>query len=389
MCTENAIAESKNRPVNKQRYKLWELDARWLCSVLGTCLTMQELRKAQRQAAMEFEYPPSDHHLHATMVQEAESNNRLSRCLQKLLDRKYQRWINQWAKYKTPAEFDSGWKKAKETGDIPGNFWALLTQPGTRVKLIREANGDVHMLSHLQGASNRADIKRLKSQEREIKALKKELASQRTTSREKIIDLEARLRLQDQQLQSKANAVAQLQQQFSSISKQLDLDKEQQGIAKRLDWMEQRLAQKEVAQLELEQQNYALKEQLKELSLQRQHIGMPRKRAQESIGSMPALNGKQVLYIGGRSTLLPHLRQLVETRQGRFDHHDGGKEDSRAELNGVLAKADMVFCPIDCISHDACLRAKSHCKKYQKPFIPLRSSGVSSFCRELGQFNNN
>ena len=92
-----------------------------------------------------------------------------------------------------------------------------------------------------------------------------------------------------------------------------------------------------------------------------------------------------MLYVGGRSTLTPHLRSLVESSNGRFAHHDGGLEESRAGLHCSLSGADMVFCPVDCVSHDACLRVKQHCRQQDKPFIPLRSSGISAFAAGLRQ----
>ena len=49
----------------------------------------------------------------------------------------------------------------------PGPYWALLTHPTANKDLIGEAFSDVHMLSHLVGAANRADIRRLQELERE------------------------------------------------------------------------------------------------------------------------------------------------------------------------------------------------------------------------------
>ena len=97
------------------------------------------------------------------------------------------------------------------------------------------------------------------------------------------------------------------------------------------------------------------------------------------------LHGKKILYLGGRSSLTQHMRSLVSNFNGKFSHHDGGVEESRANLQCALASADMVFCPVDCISHDACLRAKQHCQQADKKFIPLRSSGISAFSVGLQQ----
>ena len=68
-------------------------------------------------------------------------------------------------------------------------------------------------------------------------------------------------------------------------------------------------------------------------------------------------------------------------------HHDGGLREAVSRIDTVLPSVDCVFCPIDCISHDACLRVKSGCKKFGKTFIPLRNGSKSSLERALQTMN--
>ena len=68
---------------------------------------------------------------------------------------------------------------------------------------------------------------------------------------------------------------------------------------------------------------------------------------------------------------------------GRFDHHDGGREDNRQRLEVMLGSADAVFCATDCVSHDAYLRLKRYCKRHRKPCFLLRSSGMGCFAQAL------
>ena len=95
------------------------------------------------------------------------------------------------------------------------------------------------------------------------------------------------------------------------------------------------------------------------------------------------LCGRCVLYIGGRHSLVPYYRQIVKGCGGRFIHHDGGKEEQKAKLDKMLCRADAVICPVNCVSHDACLRAKRLCKHRAKLFVALRSAGVSALARGL------
>jgi len=89
--------------------------------------------------------------------------------------------------------------------------------------------------------------------------------------------------------------------------------------------------------------------------------------------------------VGGRSHVIDHYREIVARCNGEFDHHDGGIEDKPQRLNALLSSADVVICAIDCVSHDAYNRSKRFCKRFAKPCVLLRSSGVSTFARALEQ----
>ena len=56
------------------------------------------------------------------------------------------------------------------------------------------------------------------------------------------------------------------------------------------------------------------------------------------------------------------------------------------DRRGIRRHSDMVFCPVDCVSHDACRRVKRHCQQQAKQFIPLCSSGLSAFATGLQHY---
>jgi hypothetical protein len=69
------------------------------------------------------------------------------------------------------------------------------------------------------------------------------------------------------------------------------------------------------------------------------------------------LDGRRVLYVGGEETL--------------------------QALDGLVDRADVVFCPIDCVSHQACLKVTSLCRRRAKPFVPLRNSSATCFLQAM------
>src|SRR5262249_10866101 len=89
----------------------------------------------------------------------------------KALDRRHKLILNQGERAKDAAAVAAFWDDAAKRGDIPGAYWAVLTHPATTHELVKRVFGEVHMLSHLVGAANRADIRRLRQLEDDNAAL--------------------------------------------------------------------------------------------------------------------------------------------------------------------------------------------------------------------------
>lgn len=100
-------------------------------------------------------------------------------------------------------------------------------------------------------------------------------------------------------------------------------------------------------------------------------------------GGKAMLEGRSFLYVGGRDCQVAHLREIASSYGAELIHHDGGLREAVSRIDRVLPSVDCVFCPIDCISHDACLRVKTGCKKWGKAFVPLRNGSKSSLERAL------
>ena len=101
-----------------------------------------------------------------------------------------------------------------------------------------------------------------------------------------------------------------------------------------------------------------------------------------------AANGPErcLLYVGGHCSLLPDMRRHTETRRLELLHHDGGEEHSLHVLEGLVGRAEAVFCPIDRVSHRACLAAKQMCRRLDKPFVPLRTGSGTCFLRAIDRW---
>jgi hypothetical protein len=166
---------AKLAPASKRRTQIWELHQSLHCSIIGTCLSTAELRHILVQLKISGIQSAGDHELHSSGVALAGKRELGAKLLQKALDRRHERAIKKFAAAGDVEVVGSLWKEALNSGDIPGSYWAVLTHPCTDDGLIKQAFGDVHMLSHLVGAANRADIRRLRQLESENAGLAAEL----------------------------------------------------------------------------------------------------------------------------------------------------------------------------------------------------------------------
>ena len=183
--------EVNSAPTRKTagRRRLWELRADYHCSICGTCLSLSDLRRVAGKAGFRVDPAASEHEVHSTFVRFASAPGRVAKAMQKVLDRKHRSAIERCRALGSEAELRAFWAASLAKGDVSGPYWALMTHPLASERLMVDLFGDVHMLSHLLGASNRADIRRLRFLEREREALSEELAGSRRRSAERDAEL--------------------------------------------------------------------------------------------------------------------------------------------------------------------------------------------------------
>src|SRR5215510_10173243 len=171
----------------RQRRKLWELAAHLYCSIVGTCLSTTELRKVVAKFKGHELKGFSDLAIHEEAVKAAGHHDVPARLLHKALDRRHEATIKRFHKAQDIDAVRRLWEEALHRGDIPGAYWAAMTHWASTPELIKSAFADVHMLSHLVGAANRADIRRLAVLEAERAALAFKVEKQQTQLREAIV----------------------------------------------------------------------------------------------------------------------------------------------------------------------------------------------------------
>ena len=137
-------------------------NAEFACPIVGTCLTLSELRRICRKFGDAVPENASDYEAHVFLVGQAKiAGSAAVKYLQKYLDKKYRRDLRAFFKTEDEAELRRMWRERAEAGDVPGPFWALMCHPTASDGLLRDVYGEIHMLSHRVGAANRADLSKL------------------------------------------------------------------------------------------------------------------------------------------------------------------------------------------------------------------------------------
>lgn len=379
------------------RRKLWELEDKHHCPVIGTCLSMEELVRFARR----FGFTGSLHdeyELHAEAVGLAGRRNPASELIHKHLDRKYDRQRRQFDKAKTDDEVRRLWKEALARGEVAGAMWAALTHKAATADTRHAIYADVHMLSHQVGAGQAADKRQLGALQRDNGELKAALArtrhdaavtEERLRGQQRAGEAElARLRAAAAETDALRHRVAGLESAAGvrELERQLDALRMEHGrllaAAGRGDELEQRLleAQQVLREVQAERDGLAAENAVLERLLQ---TAAAAPAATACTGCSAATPERCVLCVGGRTALVAHYRSVAERLGMRLIHHDGGKEEALSRLPELINSADAVICPTDCVSHSAYYTLKSQCKRSGKPCLLFKGAGLSSFAVAL------
>ena len=398
--TQTGAADACCTPTDAQlrsphrRARLSDLDSHLHCSVIGTCLSTNELRKLVPKFTDLDRQQATDLEIHHAAVELAIDGGAGAKALQKALDARYAGAVRRFDSAKDPEALLALWKDALKSGDIPPAYWALMTHPEAVVSVRQAAFGDLHMLSHLVGAANRADIRRLVALEEENAVLKDKIERQQDKLHELTTDRDASLRQLSAQV-AELSARAERKPDVSEAGLEAEVQALREALAARDERLAIHTSRRETAeQRALDEQRHALSlsqrldDTIAMLNVvQAECNALEQALVVQGQGSeagskaddLASLSGKRVVYVGGRPGSNAALRQLVESAGGDFVVHDGGIEDRKGMFAAALPRADIVVFPVDCIDHDSMNLLKRVCDRHQVDYHPLRTASVASF----------
>ena len=250
------------------------------------------------------------------------------------------------------------------------------------------------MLSHLVGAANRADIRRLAALEVERADLALKVEKQQTQLREAIVARDATIRRLNGVLaekiaqersaspnprpQEQTDEIMALRELVAALQQRLATEvRRRERADQRQEMLRAALSEAHTARRDAHEQAQQLRDELAAAEAQ---LSPPQSPDADGQRSLPAtLKGARLLYVGGRPGHVHRIRTFVEEAQAEWLYHDGGVEERKGLLAGIVSRADAIFFPVDCISHDTVAVVKRLCRQAGKPYLPLRSVSLTSF----------
>lgn len=389
----------------RRRARLWEIDNQWHCTIIGTCLGLGELKGVARRMGVQMRSAnPGAYEIHTSMIHMASRERMVGKALDKLLDRKHAVAISRARALSGEAALTAWWEDALARGEVGGACWAAMSHPDATDALRNRIFGDVHMLSHQVGAAARADLRSIHQLERDKAELEAKVARQQDRLRTEIgrrndeirqlrrlLDLEA---AESRRLAGAARGAAELERLNRTVTELrhlLEVETAYRQTAE--DEARRQAAGLRAAEAERDRLAAELREARDELAASEARLAAtlsPMDQTGDGLGECSPdcarldLCGRCILFVGGRNQHLPHFRRLVEEAGGTFAHHDGGFEDNMGRLHSLFGRADAVLFPVDSVSHGAHDEVKRLCRRWEKPFVPVRRSGLGAFIRALG-----
>jgi len=398
----------------ERKRRIWELQHFTVCRILGLTYNGDVLKELYKDLKLGHEYNGcmGAYEMHQQLIQLCRTQNRHAKRLERLLEKRF-------APYKEVARLDSEaiCRIIEGDGKMDGNnnnnlkevplsaliWFAVRNGDGNSGKeiesrianalhlrehqalrfydeLSRRSGGKPELVTKELHAALEAREKlqrrceRLEQKRDELIAEREKL---RAEKRELVHELEE-LRRMNEQLQARMHEA-----EGEATDKELEETKRELSILRK----ELRRLSKENAELlkksKAEQRNIEQDERTHTRDCSKCNANT---NANANKNKNNELRGLRVAYIGGVESMKLCYREIAESFGCLFCYHGGHCMRGKKEIEGIVEKSDVIFCPVDINSHNACRMVKEACKMRNKPCYFLRSSGLSALRKALSGF---
>ena len=395
-----------------QKFKpVWEIDSHFRCPLVGAVFSVEQHRRILRKCGYDTRgMKPYEYHEY--LMARLSEKNTLSIKVDNVFKNQARKYMNA-IKGKSQEDIRTLWEQASDSGNVGPVMYAIVSYEGSSPELLHDVYGEVHMQAHAnmtrvhdlkkQLGKAEAIIQREKQARQEQKNDIRELAGAHKKALEQIRALEEKnQKIETRHKTATLNAqgsiesgggMAHLHRQIEDMTVQLRRKDEKLRLSER---------DKRALQIELfglKNENKMIEEQLHALiagieavspsdSIAGGPIDCPAENCSDTACFKEACGHyrtcpKRVFMIGGITKMKPFYKNIIEKTGARFDYHDGYLKNSAVNLEARVKRSDLILCPANCNSHNACLRVKKLCNRHNKQLKILSNSSLSAIAQAV------
>lgn len=382
--------------IGDEALNLWEMDSMFKCPVIGACLTLAEQKKLLKKSTVTWKGKGA-FELHEIFVTFADKENKLTRRVSRLLHRKFLHRAEDFLGLPENDYFEA-WKRCFERGELDLAVYAAAVRKDLSPRIKRELFGIIHMNMHETAATHaklRNELVRAYETTRAAEKKHDELSKVNRELKKEIKKLEDARNKEQMALARSARECDKLLIELERLKQAGSVVGNENNSSGYESEPSDRSGEIQYLQVEinsLNKKNTKLNKMLEQArqdnEVIRGHIQALLWQAAEAErcdATCPSydLCQKRILIVGGMSKMASHYRDMVESKGGRLEYHDGSLKNGARTLESRFKRADLVLCPVDCNSHAACNLVKRLGKKHKKPVRMLLGSSLNAISRAL------
>lgn len=388
---------------------IWEIESQFRCPVIGAVLSVEK----HKQILVRCGYKTSGmkpYEYHQCIMSRLFEENNVSVKVNNYLKSKARKYMLA-VQGKSEKQIRELWEDQFEKGNVGPLMFAIVSYEDTPIELLQDVYGQVHMLAH-------ANMVQIYDTRKQLVFAREGVAREKTRSKrqkEEIRQLVANnkgILKNNQQLEQKNKELTRQLRAIKAASghdQSMDMDGRRQNervkqLEAELFDRDEKLRVKEREKRSLQIEYFSLKQEkevveeqmtllidgLNALSLTKDsshcNCSEPSCMGEACAGESCEryrLCAKRIFMVGGITKMKPYYRDIVEKAGGKFDYHDGYLKSTSGNLEARVKRSDLVICPVNCNSHNACLRVKKLCHRHNKQLKILSSSSLSAITQAL------
>nr|WP_319394922.1 DUF2325 domain-containing protein [uncultured Desulfobacter sp.] len=387
---------------------VWEIERNFKCPVIGAMLSVNKHRDILKKCGWDVNgLKPYEYHsyLMGCMGDENAVSIKTNNFIRHQAG-KYMKQIAALYKKKNAKGVRSLWNDYSARGIIGPVMYAIVAHKDTDIDLLKDIHGEVHMLSH-------ANMTEVFSVRKKLEAADQSLAREKNKVSEKnkkIRGLVSQLKQTGKEKECLATEKNRLKRQLVQLETQTvftqpsgpDLNQDVERLEQELSRQKEEVLNLERARKQLEIQLFSAENENTMLKAEFEQLSSVFTAGADDVcncgepetcpvtGECPdqdcprrRLCARRIFMIGGITKMKSYYRQIVEKAGGEFDYHDGYLRSSNDDLAAKVRRCDVVVCPVSCNSHNACLKVKHLCTRYNKELKILNSASLSAVTQAL------